>query len=46
MVELLATFGAEVTVDDVRRAFLLGLKIGRADATLSRPRFDFDDLDS
>jgi len=46
MVELLVSFGQTLTIDDVRQAFLLGLKIGRADQALSRPAFAPDDLDS
>jgi hypothetical protein len=46
MLDLLVAFGQSLTVNDVRQAFLLGLKIGRADQALSRPTFDFGDLDS
>jgi len=46
MLDLLVAFWQSLTVDDVRQAFLLGLKIGRADQALSLPTFDFGDLDS
>ena len=45
MVGLLTEVGANITVEDVRQAFLLGIKIGRADQALSRPIFELDSID-
>jgi hypothetical protein len=45
MVGLLTEVGANITVEDVRQALLLGIKIGRADQALSRPIFEFDAID-
>jgi hypothetical protein len=45
MVGLLTEVGANITVEDVRQALLLGIKIGRADQALSRPIFELDAID-
>jgi hypothetical protein len=46
MVDLLRAAGAPVSLEDVKQAFLLGLKIGRADARLLDLSIDYDDLDA